>query len=326
MPDGQLKSHSIRVYVTQQINPEQLPKLKLLRDHAVSKPEVESHPFREPGVVAPNQEWTESIDGQQVRRTGTLMLFDFNNIDFDYKAMFRVMPVVTWTDGKSTRCAVSLREVNVGNIVNAVCWTGLILFLTLGLIILLSWCVAGNPLRLLLGVDGHLSLAQTQIACWTVAIAGIVLLYGLIKLDIPNIPESLLVLMGASLATGGIGFFGDAKKKDKLLRHAIAAQVAAAPNVAPPNAAVVAIDVRLAARPLKLGDLVRELPSTQPEPELSLAKAQMLFWTIILIVIFIVKSLLDGVIWDVPWQLVALMGFSQAGFVLPKVTPPSAPQ
>jgi len=51
-----------------------------------------------------------------------------------------------------------------------------------------------------------------------------------------------------------------------------------------------------------------------------LAKAQMLFWTLLLLVIFVSESILDGVIWDVPWPLVALMGFSQAGCLAPKLT------
>jgi hypothetical protein len=44
----------------------------------------------------------------------------------------------------------------------------------------------------------------------------------------------------------------------------------------------------------------------------------MLFWTLLL-VIFVSKSILDGVIWDVPWALVALMGFSQVGYLAPEL-------
>ena len=40
MPDGQLKSHSIRVYVTRDILPNQDPRLQLLRSHAVTKKAV----------------------------------------------------------------------------------------------------------------------------------------------------------------------------------------------------------------------------------------------------------------------------------------------
>jgi hypothetical protein len=53
----------------------------------------------------------------------------------------------------------------------------------------------------------------------------------------------------------------------------------------------------------------------------SLARAQMVFWTGLLLVLFIAKSLLDGAIWAVPWQMVALMGISQAGYLSPKVFP-----
>jgi len=298
MPDGQLKSHSIRVYVTRDILPNQNPRLRLLRSHAVTKKAVDETALEEPGVVAPGQEWIESVEGQQVRRSGTLLLFDISNIDFGFKAMLRVMPVVSWTEGSIGRIAVGAREVNVGNIVAALCWTASVVGLALLVVIVLSRRAGGNPLLLLTGVDGHLSLAQTQIGCWTVAVGGVVLGYGLIRLEIPNIPQSLLALMGASLATGGIAFFQDAKKQ----------QAAVNAGVAP------------AQRTLALGDLVRVFPTGQA-PELSLAKAQMLFWTVLLLVLFVSKSILDGAIWEVPWALVALMGFSQAGYLAPKLAP-----
>ena len=43
----------------------------------------------------------------------------------------------------------------------------------------------------------------------------------------------------------------------------------------------------------------------------SLAKAQLLFWTVITIIIFITKSALEGQLWNIPYQLVLLMGLSQ---------------
>jgi hypothetical protein len=209
------------------------------------------------------------------------------------------MPVVTWTEGGAERIVVGATEVNVGNIVAIIGWTTVIVGVALLIIVMLSRRV-DNPLRLLSGVDGHLSLAQTQVACWTVVVGGVVLGYGLVRLEVPAIPPSLLVLMGASLATGGIAYFRDAQKQ-----HA-----AVAAGAAP------------AARPMALADLVRIFTPGQA-PELSLAKAQMLFWTVLLLVLFVSKSILDGVVWEVPWALVALMGFSQAGYLAPKiVTPP----
>jgi hypothetical protein len=298
MPDGQLKSHSIRVYVARDILPNQNPRLRLLRSHAVTKKEVDEAALLEPGVVAQSQEWIEPVEGQQVRRSGTLLLFDISNVDFGYKAMRRVIPVVSWTEGGISRVAVGAREVNVANIVATLCWTALVVGLALLIVIVLSRRAGGNPLLLLTGVDGHLSLAQTQIACWTVVVGSVVLGYGLIRLEIPDIPPSLLALMGASLATGGIGFFKDAQK----LQAAVNAG-------APP-----------AQHTLALGDLVRVFTLGQA-PELSLAKGQMLFWTVLLLVLFVSKSILDGAIWEVPWALVALMGFSQTGYLAPKLAP-----
>ena len=77
-------------------------------------------------------------------------------------------------------------------------------------------------------------------------------------------------------------------------------------------------------RPLALRNLVLVFPPA--EGELSLSKAPMLFWTIVLLTLFISKSLLDGAIWEVPWALVALMGFSQAGFLVPKLATEPTPQ
>lgn len=299
MPDGQLKSHSIRVYVTRDIQPAQNPKLRLLRSHAVTKRAVDEATVFEPGIVAPGQEWIETVNGQQVRRTGTLLLFDLSAIQFGVKAMTRVMPVLSWTEGGSEHVVVGSREVNLGNVVAAVCWTGIVVAAALLLVIALSRRGGGHAVGLLTAVDGHLSLAQAQIACWTLAVGGVVLGYGLIRLEIPGVPASLLALMGASLATGGVGYFQDA-------RQAAQAERAGVP-VAPHGAT--------------LGDLVRVFPPGQT-PELSLAKAQMLFWTVLLLLLFVSKSILDGAIWEVPWPLVALMGFSQAGYLAPKLASP----
>ena len=296
MPDGQLRSHIIRVYVNRDILPDQDPRLFLFRSHAVTtKMSNEDKPI-EPTLVAPGQEWVESAYGQQVRRSGTLLLFDLSKIEnLELKAMLRVMPIVQWKESDTVRMAVGAGEVNVGNIVAAVCWTVLIVGLALLIVFVLVWWAKGNPAILLAGVDGHLSLSQTQVACWTVVIGGVVLGYGLIRLTIPDIPASILVLMGTSLTTGGIAYFKDAQK-----------QTAA-------GAAAVQ-------RTLSWGDLVRNFTPGQ-DPELSLAKAQMLFWTVLLLVLFVSKSILDGAIWDVPWALVALMGFSQTGYLAPKLAP-----
>ena len=98
MPDGQIASHSIRVYVPRNILLSQNPTLRLLQSHAVTKQDLKNAKPRVPGVVAPGQTWMESMDGQEVACSGTLLMFDLSNMDFQFKAMVRVLPVLTWTE------------------------------------------------------------------------------------------------------------------------------------------------------------------------------------------------------------------------------------
>lgn len=295
MPDGQLKSHTVRVYVTHDISANQDPRLRLLRSHSVTKKAVAESTKIEPGIVAPGQEWVERVNGQKVRRTGTLLLFDLSHLNFRFKAMMRVMPVVSWTEGDLERIVISSREVNLGNVIAAMGWTTLVVGIVVLLIIFLAWRNTGNPLQLLTGAGGHLSLSKTQVASWTVVVGGVVLGFGMVKFEVPEIPTSLLALMGASLVTGGVSYFRDANQMQP-----------AAPGGSQPPAVP------------ELADLLRAFAPGQAT-KLSLAKAQMLFWTLLLIVIFVSKSILDGAIWNVPWPLVALMGFSQAGYLAPKL-------
>lgn len=305
MPDGQITSHVVQVFIQREILPSQKPELRLLRSHEITKKTAADSVAYPASDVATGYEWTEEVDGTKVPRRGTLLLFDLSRIDFQYKSMLRVRPVVSWTEGDARRLAVGREDVNLGNISGAVGWTCLVVGITLVVLVLLAWRAGTNPMSLFAGVDGHLSLAQLQLGCWTVAVGAVVLGYGFIRREIPDIPPPLLVLMGASLATGGLGYFQDS-------RHQDAAEAAGKTTVR---------------RGLSLGDLVRVFKTGQMVAplELSLAKAQMVFWTVLLLVLFLSKSILDGEIWAVPWPLVALMGFSQAGFLAPKLVPPTPP-
>jgi len=69
---------------------------------------------------------------------------------------------------------------------------------------------------------------------------------------------------------------------------------------------------------MRLSDLITNWNDDTQQREVSVAKSQMVFWTILTLGIFITKSLTDGTLWPVPWQLVTLMGMSQAGYVAPK--------
>jgi hypothetical protein len=298
MPDGQLKSHRLTVYVTGNILANQNPVLSLVRSHAVTTADESEGKSLMPSSVASGQQWTEMIDGREVMQSGTILMFDAGNMPLGWRAMVRVRPILTWTEGATQRSVIGPRDVNVGDIVMTTIWTLVVVGLALVVVIVLARRKGADPMLFLTGVDGHLSLAQTQVACWTIVVGSIVLGYGFVQLEIPQIPESLLVLMGASLVTGGVAYFQDAKRERAAERAGQATS-----------------------RAWAWGDLVRIFPPGQPS-EPSLAKAQMLFWTMLLLVLFVSKSMLEGQIWAVPWALVALMGFSQAGYLAPKLAPP----
>ena len=300
MPDGQLISHGLTVYVTTNLSLSQKPRLRLYRSHAITEASEDEDLPLTPVLVVPGQQWSETFLGRQVTPTGTILMFDTSSMGLGGKAMVRVRPLLFWEGGG---CVLGPREINVGDIRYAITWTVVLVVATFLIVLILARAKKENPMLLLTGVDGHLALSQAQIACWTIVVGSVVLGYGLIQREIPEIPASLIVLMGASLVTGGVAYFQDVKK---------AAAVAAATGSGPE------------ALNWRWGDLIRIFSPDRP-PELSLAKAQMLFWTVLLLVLFVSKSILEGAIWEVPWPLVALMGFSQAGYLAPKVadtTPP----
>jgi len=69
-----------------------------------------------------------------------------------------------------------------------------------------------------------------------------------------------------------------------------------------------------------LSDLISSYSPIFKDVRLSVPKAQMVFWTGIILVLFIAKSLLIGELWEVPWEMVALTGVSQAGYIGDKAT------
>jgi len=299
MPDGQLKTHPIKVFINQDIPRSMHPKLQLTGSHAITEKQEEENYLRKPMVLARNQEWVEVRRGSKISSTGTLMLFDLSNYPIPfYKATMRLTPTLVWVENgkkKVKHVAIGSSEVYLGNSIGAFGWV----FLLIGTLVIFIMGMAkkakGSALDLLCDSDGSLSLWRTQIATWTVAIGGVVAGYGLIRLQVPNIPESLVALMGMSLGTGGISHYQTHKKKP--------APKTSAAKVSP-----------------ILSDLICDiLPNG--ERELSLSRAQMLFWTVLVLAIFVVKSAMDGDAWNVPWELVALMGISQVGYLSPKLKP-----
>jgi hypothetical protein len=252
-------------------------------------------------TVAPHQQLYQTVNGQQIASIGTVLLFDLRHYPLPfYKAMIRVTPVVSWTDpsvaATDSPVAVGAREIYIGNAPGAYGHTLILIAFLVGGIAILSRRITGRASHVLCGPDGRLSLARVQVAAWTIAVGGVVVAFGLVRLEVPEIPESLVVLMGLSFLTGGISYFQA--------------------NKTPPPPPPLSPDPR---RAPALADLVRESAPGQDDGRPSLARAQMVFWTGLLLVLFVAKSLLDGAIWAVPWQMVALMGISQAGYLSPKM-------
>lgn len=223
----------------------------------------------------------------------TLLLCDFSESKFPvYATRLRVLPAL-YLDGEPAVTGQS--EVAVGRPIAAIVWTLGSLGLVLGLIVLLAKRVTGSwrgSLRLLAGPDGRMSLAKTQVALFTVAIGAIVFGYGLLASDAPTIPATLLYLMGLSLATGGASSYLER-----------------------PAALAAGLD-----RSPRLSDLI--MVRVSGREQISVSRAQMLFWTLVTVTLFCACTLIDDKVWEVPTEMVVLMGMSGVGYIGAKVEPP----
>jgi hypothetical protein len=292
MPDGQMKSHLLRVFITTDLTDTDAPTLTLMASRLLVQqlPDWAEKPMsvRE---MARFQQWTETLDGHEIARTGTLLIFDLRSADFPwFKASMRVTPVIKWGEPRQT--AVAERSVYIGNLSVAMVWTIVMVLVPVAMIIAFAyrrdgglWSSLGNWKRLLSRPDGRMSLSKTQVAIWTLSIGTMLFCFGITRLEPPDIPVSLVALMGLSLTTRALTY----NKEENAHR-----------NPEKP----------------RWRHLIDGSKDTD-RPLLAITRAQMLFWTILVVCIFCVKTLLDGELWDVPWQLVALMGMSQASYMVP---------
>lgn len=298
MPDGQMRSHLLRVYLHADIQSNDKPELTLLAGQFLKqKPPGWTQQPIAPAELARFQQWTERHNGIGVERTGTLLVFDLRGADFTLAPCTRVTPMLKW--GEPRQIAISDRPVYIGNMFGA----GLMAFLFVGvltfvLVILASrtknadGTTRGGWKRLLLNPEDRLSLSKTQAAFWTLCITGMLLCIGLTRLEVPAIPESLVALMGLSLATRAAIFVTEQNRESG--------------GETPPK--------DLKDRP-RLRDLIHS--GREAKNPLAITKAQMLLWTCVAGFLFLLKSLFNGELWEVPWQLVTLMGISQASYVIP---------
>ena len=326
VPDGQLKSHLIRVYVNRNLTEGMKPTLVLHASHSLTRTQSWENtpiPFYR---ISRDHRWTQKLDNQPAEKRGTLLLFDLHKEKMaPYKAMTRVTPTLVWKAGEEVISVTGENEVYLANPVVAILWSAVVIVLVGLFIFCMSWQItagSGRPMlaRLFGGLanpEGSLSMWRAQLFAWTVAIGAVVFGYGLIRLEVPEIPETLVALMGLSLVTGGLGALGKPVLKSSSSTSALAADT--------PPTPVVRAQAPLAPNslPMRLSDLISDFNKETQQREVSVAKTQMVFWTVLTLGIFLTKSMADGTLWPVPWQMVALMGMSQAGYVAAKFAPQS---
>lgn len=347
--DGQVLNAPVKVFVSfANIDRNMMPRLRLAPFHAQSRTDINLQEW-EPFVVAANQTWTEKVADQNVERSGTLLMFDLNKFPTDWwKSATRVTPVLTWTEPGNPKPMLVGQSLYLGRRGIAGLWTGL----TLAILIVLFWWMAkeaildiedpkirkamkgAGVLYFLSGPDNYMSLWRTQLAAWTIAVGGMVLMFGIIQFDVPRIPETLVALMGLSVATGGLSALATKKSPSGEGNG-----TSPTPTVPPPSDATVSVNPspvvapnppsglhkKAEARSRGIADrprwwhLISSYSEDAPSKKaLSVSKAQMVFWTGIILVLFVVKSILRGELWEVPWELVTLTGVSQAGYVSDK--------
>jgi hypothetical protein len=327
--DGQLISHYFTVFITHPITANMNPVLNFTASHLVTKPgSLENHTFDNP-IVAPHQHRVIDVNGVALTLEGTVLMYNLagHKIEF-YKSAQRVLPIISWQEPAATagqpaveQKMIAEDEMYLGNMIGSTIWTLLVVLIIVGLMLVWSWrkareITAFKPrpsLLLITGSDGYLSLWRTQLLAWTLAVGAVVLLFGLLKLHVPEIPETLVALMGMSLLTGAVS---SAKAKKDTPNQTAAAAPTPVP-VPPANPAN--------PKKAEFADLISAWNAKLMRVELSVPKAQMVFWTIIVLFLFIVKSILLGALWPVPWEMVALTGMSQLGYIGDKYVQSESP-
>ncbi len=298
MEPGQLSQDALRVFVETHITEEMKPRLILMRDIlSLNGHSAKRLPPARAAFVITNYKWRIPDDENGRFLEGTLLVFNMDkNIVPWYRTGITVTPFLEWTPrrGGPLQRSTTSGEIYLGNALGAHIWT----FATLALLMAGIWMVAGNPVELMRAANGRLSLSQTQMAVWTAAIGGIVYSFGLTKLSVPDIPASLIALMGLSAGTTAasiLGPKGDSHEDDKPL----------------PKDRIPASFKHLFTNPLQDGS----------DGPVLLERAQMSIWTVLMLILFLYKSLHEGIIWEVPWEMVALTGISQASYIVPKQFP-----
>ncbi|HTI72578.1 MAG TPA: hypothetical protein VMF06_21560 [Candidatus Limnocylindria bacterium] len=322
--DGQLRTHPFRVFINRPIAAAMNPKIRLLTSHSFLRPKEGENDGIPPRIVADNQQETHEIDGVKISLSGTILVFDLSSYPLHaFKPTVRVEPILEWDDkaagGAATQFAAG-QTVYLGNLPVAAVYAVAVIGVLVVMLAVISRIGKASAIYLLCGTDGALSLWRAQAALWTVAVGTMLLLYGLLRKEVPSIPDTLVMLMGMTVITGGLSQWQEKKKDGALPVDGRADDPATMAIPVAPNSQPASSDpsagakVTVAQTQPKLSDLVSDINPAGVR-ELSITQAQLVFWTCLTIGLFVVKTSTEGKLWDVPGQLVALMGISQASYL-----------
>jgi hypothetical protein len=304
IPEGQVSNRVFRVYirdyeVTREMNPELILNMNN-ETTTVSCKLVD---------VARNQVFMKEIkDEVAVPVSGTLLLFDISSLNTSrFWTSIKVMPALAWDDfnTQSKRKIIHPDCYFIGHGIGTTIWTIAIMVIILagiGLVLLLRDKKADKKVGQLLGVicdeDGQVSMALLQMGLWTIAVGSMVLAFGLLRLSVPDIPNTLITLMVFAAGTTTAGQYQSKirMREDKKLNE-------------------------LKGKKDEIDDMsfwmrLNTMFYTEKESDYpSIAKIQVLIWTAITLTLFIYLSINEGELWEVPNELVILMGISQATFL-----------
>lgn len=321
VPDGQFISHVITVYFSEPLTKEQNPKLVLYQPRTPFTDAITE--FRDAKLldIGINQAVSaRTDDGRVILKSETMLLFSLEDFEAPfYKPLFRTRPALHW-DAKDTaarRSVIMQSNVYFADAVTVNSYAVILVTVLVAMFAVLSRRATGSFFGLLCGRNGRLSLSRTQVACWTAAIGGTVFAFGLKELKVPEVPLSLVALMGLSLGTNGVSSWQYLKSSGQ--KPAEGGQGASDPDAGAAASHAPSPEPVKPPNPRWI-DLI-----SMPDPQsgqltTSISRAQMAFWTVLVVIIYVGKSFVDGVLWQVPWELVALMGISQAGYLGPQFT------
>jgi len=308
IPKGQVTDKFFKVFIIgKQITKDMNPTLIFDRPK-----KNDTQDFKNIGLISSNQVLTEKVEGEEIEVKGTWIYFNISKIEIPrLYSTFRVIPVVKWQDNNSKEYELIYPDYYfIGHGFGAAFWTVLIVILIL-LIIIIRLIISdkrNQVIGIVLDEDGNMSMSLLQMWLWTIFIGSMTLAFGLLRLNVPEIPDTLIMLMLFAAGTTTAGQF-QTKIKLKGQKHLDELYNKMGKNVKhrtefDPNE--------------KRGfwKIFGTVFYTNPNDDFpSIAKVQVLFWTLVTLVLFIYVSINEQRLWNVPSELVLLMGISQATFL-----------